>query len=215
MPTNYNLEDAAKLKHVNALAQLTKSKLDETFKSLSVSGNTVSFFASTDASGTALATFDFPEELFLDQTGTTLVDNFAFSAATYPGATNPNLDGKVVLVLAVKGDATTPTVHYSFVDMAKLVDAYTAADNSINISGYSVAVNISQTAGNLLSLVNDGLLVDHDDTKVDKVTNAVTGNIVTFGASGAVVDSGVKFASDSDVIDMLNDCFGAGSISQI
>ena len=96
MPTTYNLEDAAKLKHVNALSQLVKGKLDETIKSLSVSGNTVSFFASTDASGTAIATFDFPEELFLDQTGTTLVDNFAFSAATYPGATNPNLDGKVV-----------------------------------------------------------------------------------------------------------------------
>ena len=215
MPTTYNLEDAAKLKHVNALSQLVKGKLDETIKSLSVSGNTVSFFASTDASGTAIATFDFPEELFLDQTGTTLVDNFAFSAATYPGATNPNLDGKVVLVLAVKGDGTPPTVHYSFVDMAKLVDAYSPADNSININGYSIAVNISTTAGNLLSLVNDGLLVEHDDTKVDKVSNAVTGNIVTFGASGAVVDSGVKFASDSDVIDMLNDTFGAGSISQI
>ena len=214
MPT-YNLEDAAKLKHVNALAQLTKSKLDETFKSLSVSGNTVSFFASTDGTGTALATFDFPEELFLDQTGTTLVDNFTFSAATYPGATNPNLDGKVVLVLAVKGDATTPTVKYSFVDMAKLVDAYTAANESINISGTSIAVKISATNGNLLSLANDGLLVDHDATKVDKVTNAVTGNIVTFGVSGAVVDSGITFASDSAVIAMLNDTFGAGSISQI
>ena len=77
--------------------------------------------------------------------------------------------------------------------------------------------------GNIVTFGTSGVIADGgfsfadiDSTgKVDKVTSAVTGNIVTFGTSGAVVDSGVKFASDSDVIDMLNDTFGAGSISQI
>jgi len=140
MPENYNPEAVARLKHVNALAQLTVGKLTETIKYVSTSGNTVSFFTTADGSGTAAFTFDFPEELFLDQAGTTLVENFAWSAVTYPNSTNPNLDGKTVLVLGVRGNAATPTVKYSFVNLEKLIDTYTAADNSININGYTVAV---------------------------------------------------------------------------
>lgn len=189
----YNLEDVAKLKHVNTLAALVKGELDKTIKFVSASGNTVSFFTTDDGSGTAAFSFNFPEELFLDQVGTTLVDNFSWSALSYPNSTNPNLNGKTVLVLAVKGDATTPTVKYSFVDLSKLIDTYTAADNSINISGYSVAVKISATTGNALSLTNDGLFVDTSD-KVDKVTNAPQGEIAIFGLSGAIVAGGLSLA---------------------
>lgn len=219
MADTYNLNDTVRLGGLKSLAQRTKTELDAldtkisaSFRSLSVSGNTVSFFNSTDASGTALATFDFPEEIFLDQAGTTLVENFAWSLATYPGSTNPNLDGKTVLVLAVKGDKeTNPTVKYSFVNLEKLIDAYTAGDNSIDINGYSVTVKISATAGNLLSVVNDGLYVGSDPTKIDKVTNAVTGNFATWGVSGALVDSGVTFATNNDVSAMITDVFGAAS----
>ena len=218
MPT-YDTTNIAKLGALQALAQRTKTELDAldtkisaSFRSLSVSGNTVSFFNSTDASGTAAASFDFPEEIFLDQLQTQFVPNFAFNSATYPGATDPNLDGKTVLVLAVKGDATTnPTVNYSFVSLEKLIDVYTAGDNSITISGYSVTVKISQTAGNLLSVSNDGLYVGSDPTKIDKVTNAVTGNFATWGLSGALVDSGVAIAPDADVTAMITDVFGAAS----
>ena len=53
----------------------------------------------------------------------------------------PNLNGRTVFVLAVKGDKTTnPTIKYSFVSMEKLVDIYTAADTSITINGYKVSV---------------------------------------------------------------------------
>ena len=216
MADTYNVNDTVKLGGLKSLAQRTKTELDKlgnkiatAFKSLSVSGNTVSFFGTTDASGTALATFDFPEEIFLDQAGTTLVENFAWSLATYPGSTNPNLDGKTVLVLAVKGDKeTNPTVKYSFVNLEKLIDAYTAGDNSIDINGYSVTVKISQTAGNLISVESDGLYVGSDPTKIDKVTNAVTGNFATWGVSGALVDSGVTFATNNDVTAMITDVFG-------
>ena len=85
MADNYNVNDMVKLSGLKSLAQRTKTeltaldtKLSATFRSLSVSGNTVSFFNSTDASGTALATLDFPEEIFLDQAGTTLVETIAF-----------------------------------------------------------------------------------------------------------------------------------------
>ena len=216
MADNYNVNDMVKLSGLKSLAQRTKTeltaldtKLSATFRSLSVSGNTVSFFNSTDASGTPLASFDFPEEIFLDQAGTTLVENFAWSLETYPGSSNPNLDGKTVLVLAVKGDKeTNPTVKYSFVNLEKLIDAYTAGDNSINISGYSVTVKISQAAGNLISVESDGLYVGSDPTKIDKVTNAVQSNFATWGLSGALVDSGVTFATNNDVTAMITDVFG-------
>ena len=168
----YNPIDVARLKHVAQLAQVVKSNLDaldgKSFKSAAIVGNKLNFYTSDDKTGTPADSIDIPEELFLDQTGTTLVDNFNWSALSYPNSTNPNLNGKTVLVLAVKGDAATPTVKYSFVDLSKLIDTYTAADNSINISGHSIAVNISATNGNALSVVNDGLFVDTSG-KVDKV----------------------------------------------
>ena len=174
--SDYNVNNLVKVNALKALAQRTKTELDAldtkigtAFKSLSVSGNTVSFFTSTDATGTAAATFDFPEEIFLDQVRTQFVQNFTFSAATYPGATDPQLDGKPVFVLAVKGDKeTNPTLTYSFVNVEHLVDIYTAADNSININGYSVNVKISAAANNAITLQSDGLHVDISG-KADKV----------------------------------------------
>ena len=193
----YNPNAVARLKHVAQLAQVVKSNLDaldgKSFKSAAIVGNKLNFYTSDDKSGTPADSIDIPEELFLDQTGTTLVDNFSWAALSYPNSTNPNLNGKTVLVLAVKGDAQTPTVKYSFVDLSKLIDTYTAADTSINISGHSISVNISATNGNALSLVNDGLLVDISG-KVDKVPNAAQGEIAIFGLSGAIAASGLSLA---------------------
>ena len=147
-------------------------------------------------------------KLALQQLGTEIVENFAFSAATYPGATNPNLDGKTVL--AVKGDkATNPTVQYSFVDMAKVIKAISASDNSIDVNGYVIKVNISAGTDNLLELKSDGLFVGSDDTKADKVTGVTAGNIATLDANGNLVDSGVTFAADADITTMLNNVFGS------
>lgn len=209
---NYNPEDAAKLKHLASVASAASTavnavdtKYANAFTSLETSGNTVNL---KNTAGNVVGTIDFPEELYLQQTGTEIVENFTFSQATYPGATDPNLNGKTVLVFAVKGDkATNPTVKYSFVDMAKVIKAITAGDKTIDVNGYTIKVNISAETGNLLELKSDGLFVGSDDTKVDKATTAVQGNIAIFGASGAIVDSNVKFASDADVAAMLNEYF--------
>ena len=208
---DYNENSVARLKHLASLATRTNTELGATFRSASVSGNTVSFFNSKDGTGTAAFTFDFPEEMFLSQTGTELVSNFAFSSITYPGATNPNLDGQTVLVLAVRGNAADPTVNYSFVSLNNLIDTYTAGDNSIDINGYTISVKRSAVTGNLLELKSDGLFVGSDDTKADKVTGATAGNIATLDANGNLVDSGVTFASDTDVNTMLTNVFGAAS----
>ena len=81
---------------------------------------TPSPYTSTDQTGTAAFSFDFPTEYFLDQTKSVFVQTFAWSETAYPGSTNPNLDGKPVMVLAVKGDGNT--VLYSFVDLTYLLD---------------------------------------------------------------------------------------------
>ena len=126
----YNNNDVPQVGKIKAMLTRIQAKItalensnSAALKSMTVSGNTVNFYTSSDTTGTAAFTFDFPEEIFLDQAGTVLVENFAWSAATYPNSTNPNLDGKTVLVLAVKGDKeVNPTTKFSFVNLEKLID---------------------------------------------------------------------------------------------
>lgn len=73
-----------------------------------------------------------PEEQFLDLTKTEFVENFTWSNTTYPGSTNPNLDGKPVLVLALKDE--DGNVAYSFINLEDLIDVYTGT-SPINVSG--------------------------------------------------------------------------------
>lgn len=200
-----NENDVARVKHVLSLATKMKQELDLTIRYMSVENGTVSFFTTKDGSGNPAFSFDFPTEYFLNQVGTGLVSNFTWSAASYPNSTNPNLEGKTVLVLAVKGDDDPATSYYSFADVSDLIDTYTPADNSIGISGYSIGVNISGASSNILSLANDGLYVPELAAKVD---GAVQGNIATFGASGAIIDSNVTFVSDADFNAALSSIFG-------
>lgn len=174
-------------------------------ENITVSGNTIQFWTSDDTTGTPAKTVDFPEEIFLDQVRTVFVQSFVWSNATYPGSTNPNLDGKPVFVLAVKGDKeTNPTLTFSFVNLEGLIVTYTAGDG-ISIAGTSIAVSLSANAGNILSIANDGLLGEV------KVPGATQGNFATFDASGTIVDSGFTVASDSSINTMLNSIFGVQS----
>lgn len=201
----YNATALVRLAALKALAAKTKAEIDnintdvsKAIKSLGVSGNTVSFYTSADKSGDAAFTFDFPKELFLDQVKTTFVPKFAFSAETYPDATDPKLAGKPVMVLAVKGQ-NPDSCTYSFLDMSALVDTYKAkatgkdASTTITVSDYEieVKVNVSAAAGNALSLKADGLYVDISG-KADKVKNATVGNLAALDASGNLTDSGKK-----------------------
>ena len=167
-----------------------------------------------------------PGEMFLDQLGTKFVPNFAFSTATYPGATNPNLEGKPVLVLAVKGvDNTAPadtskqTISYSFLDMAALVDDYTvkAGDSTkiLAIAGREIEIKISAVADNAITVQNDGLHVNIS-AKADKVVGATADNISALDANGNPVDSGIakgnvlqvaNVALDTEVAEMINEVF--------
>ena len=202
-----NGQNLATVAHVTTLAQRVKSELDKVdaknYGDVAIADGQLKFFAKTGDT-TPLKTIDLPEELFLDQVRTSFVPTFVFSNASYPGATNPNLDGKPVLVLAVKGDkATNPTLTYSFVNLEKLVDTYTAMNAGISVAGNSIGVKLSADSGNILSIAADGLKGEM------KVAGASAGNFAVFGANGAIVDSGFSVAPDADINSMLNNVFGA------
>ena len=204
-----NGQNLATVSHVTTLAQRVKSELDNLdgrkYGDVAIADGQIKFYAKAGDT-TPLKTVDLPEELFLDQVRTTFVPTFVFSNASYPNATNPNLDGKPVLVLAVKGDkATNPTLTYSFVNLETLVDTYTPMNAGISIAGTSIGVKLSADAGNILSLANDGLKAEM------KIAGASAGNFAVFSASGAIIDSGFTVAPDADINAMLTNVFGASS----
>ncbi len=131
-------------------------------KAVTYANNTLNFFKSEDTTGTADYTINLPEEMYLDATKTTIVNNFTWSDTTYPGSTNPNLDGKPVIVFAVKGDSATT---YSFASLESLIAVYTgeatataatavSSDNKITVN-----VKVSTETGNVLTSKDDGLFV--------------------------------------------------------
>ena len=87
------------------------------------------------------------------------------------------------------------------IPVGDLVDVYTAegTDNSLDLSveGNVVKgkVKISTASGNTIVLNDDGIYVATVDLsgKMDKVTDGVTGNILTIGDDGQAVDSGKTF----------------------
>ena len=200
MAYSYNTSNLVNLGQLKKLANRTKTEIEalkgNAIQYATYSNNTLSLFRNSTGTGTAAFSFNLPEEMFLDQAHTEFVGDFEWSSTLYPGSTDPDLDGKPVMVLAVKGDATNPT--YSFIDMEALVDTYTGADDSIVVSSYTIGVQIDPTAGNALTLVSGkGLRVDISG-KADKVSGATSGNFAGLDGNGNLTDSGKKAADFAD-----------------
>lgn len=215
MPDSYRLNDIPKVGGIKSMLQRISAKITElenaqdttAFHVVTLNGKTVNFYATSDTTLAPVGTFTIPEDKSLDQLGTEIVPNFAFSSLTYPGATNPNLDGKTVFVLAVKGDdALNPSIKYNFVDASSLVDEYTASDTSVTISGYKVKINIDPNSDTMLTLTANGLLVDGSG-KVNKVTGGTAGDIVTLTSDGGIADSTFRVATDAEFTAMLDEVF--------
>ena len=165
-----------------------------------------------------------PAEMFLDTVNTRFVDKFTFSTQTYPGATNPNLDGKPVLVFAIKSvnnsDPTSITTSYHFLSLLTLADTYSVKSNStnvLNISGYEIEFKIDPANNNAITVTANGIKVDISG-KADKVANAVAGNLAGLDANGNPTDSGIaasnvmttdKMATSAETAEMLAEVFGA------
>lgn len=145
-------------------------------KAAEYADNTIKFYTTVDKSGDAVVELNLPEEMFLDQAKTTFVSEFAWSDDEYPGSTDPELDGKPVLVLAVKGDET---VNYSFISIEALVKTYTGDETdtaAIAVTNGVITANvkISEEEGNALVIKDDGLYVAPVETPSEIVyaTNA-------------------------------------------
>ncbi|MBQ3399565.1 MAG: hypothetical protein IJG51_11805 [Synergistaceae bacterium] len=172
-----------------------------------------------------------PTEMFLDQAKTAFIPNFVFNGTTYAGASNPNLDGKPVLVLAVKGidhtNNNAETTTYSFLDVSTLVDTYTTAsgDSSkvLTIAGYTVTFNVSADTANAVEVLNDGIAVKVSSTannalvkdanglfvditgKADKATNPTAGHVAGLDANGNPTDTGIVAANVLTTADVATD----------
>lgn len=137
---------------------------DNAFQDISLANGTVAFL---NGAGEIVKYFNLPEEIFLRTIGTTFVPSFTWSALAYPNSTNPNLNGKPVLVLHIKGDSlSSPYEDWGFVNLEKLIVLYLPADTSIAIANNSIRAAISADTNNLLSLKADGLFAG-DDTTAD------------------------------------------------
>lgn len=176
------------------------AKDEKAIKSAKYEGNVISLYTTEDKSGSPVATLNLPEEMYLDQTKTTVVDNFAWSNTLYPGSTNPNLDGKAVLVLAVKGDSS---VTYSFASLGDIVTAITGeatstATTTVSDGKAKVDVKISSEADNALVAKTDGLYVNIPDAEVP--ISAELGNAIINKADGIYVSiPEISIATDEEV----------------
>ena len=223
MPETYDVNHLVTLGELKQTAQAFKLETDKAIKFVAVQGNTISLYTTEDGSGTATYTVDFPKDFLLDQAKTLFVPNFTFSAATYPGAVNPSLDGKPVMVLAVKGTTdvasgtANDTVNYSFMDMSALVDTYSVkagtSEKILTISGYEIEFKISSEDNNAIIAKNDGIYVDIS-SKADKPASANVDNVAVFDANKNPIDSGIAkdniiqksdIATPAEITAMLNE----------
>ncbi len=186
----YDVKNLYTLGNAKVFAQYVVAAMQKTVKSIEVEGNAIKVYKTTDKSDAPIS-IEIPSASALEAEKTTFVENFVFSAATYPGATNPNLDGKPVLVLASKsGDNAT---SYNFVNLERLA-ATTTVDNA--------------TEGNLVGLDSDGKLTDSGvaaNDVIGAVSGATENNFVLFDANGKIKDANFGVATDAEVREMLDE----------
>lgn len=188
------------------------SSKTKALKAVAIVDNKINFY--TDAApveGTEAAfVVDMPVEYFLDQAKTVLVQSFVWAEETYPGSTNPNLEGKPVLVLAVKGDDNTVT--YSFLNLESLVKIYEGEEtNSATVSidtdtnKITVNVKVSAAEGNIISVKEDGLYASVAEvdisTKADKLVNPEEGDAVIKAGQILVDDGAGNLAASGKTIE--------------
>lgn len=154
-----------------------------------------------------------PTERFLDAAKTSFSQNFSFNSTTYPGATNPNLNGKPVLVIALKAidhaNNNAESTSYIFIDLAFLAD-----------TGKADKVG-SATANNLASLDANGNLLDSGIAKNDvalKASNPTAGHVAGVDANGNPTDTGIaantvltsnNVATTAETTELITAIFGS------
>lgn len=171
---------------------------------------------------------ELPAEQYLDGINTKVVADFnwATMSVDYPGASDPGLNGKTVLVLAIKNEGITnnttstadDTTSYYFVDFEDLVDAY-EADNAVQKgvditvlnNKISAALNLHRAGAsekpNAISIETDGAYVA--DLSQD-VTDLQT--LVGNKADGGTSTSATGLCKD---IDDINEEIGDKAVDAV
>lgn len=152
---------AVTLEHLEIVKNYINNNDAENIKSAEFVDDTLKFYTTEDKSGEAIAEITLPEETFLDGSKTEIVSDFSWSKTKYPKSTDPELDGKAVLVLAVKAGKT---VRYSFASLdsviTRLTDGETESANvSVADDAVSLNVKISELSDNRVIIKDDGLYV--------------------------------------------------------
>ena len=185
----------------------TKEETTGAFKGVKYEGNKLSFYSDKSAAGGSLVEVDLPKEMYLDNVKTKFEPSFEWNEETYSGAVNPQLNGKSVLVLAIKDE--TGAITYSFLDMSTLADTYIAAEGdkstNVEISGYTIAVKVnkSKEPNNALEIKEDGLYVPTVDIsgKLNTV-DGTNGNLTQIGEDGQLADSNLAAADILTIADI-------------
>lgn len=165
-------------------------------KAVKVTGNTVNFYTNTGMTGAAAFSMDFPTEMFLDQTKTAFVGKFKFSDTTYPGATDPKLDGKPVMVLAVKGE-NPDSCTYSFLNMAAL-----DGEGNLTDSGKKPADFVAAETGKRLMTDAEGeKLAGVSEGATKTAASSTNGNVNIDGKEVVVYTEPENVLHDEDVED--------------
>lgn len=188
-------------------------------KSVAVVNNKINFYVETAPEAETAAAFsvDMPVEYFLDQAKTVLVQSFVYAEETYPGSTDPSLDGKPVLVLAVKGD--DGSVTYSFLNLESLVKIYEGGETdtvTVEVDGdtneIKATLKVSAAEGNILSVKEDGLYAEailDISGKADKLVNPEGGDAIIKEGQILVDDgAGNLDASGKTIAELSNDILG-------
>lgn len=182
----------------------------KTFKHVTYCNNCLKFYAEIDPvlvganQSSPLFTINLPAEEFLDQAKTNFVENFTWSDELYQGSENPQLDGKPVLVLAVKTNADS-SIKYSFVDLNLLADVTDVknADGTSIVSGGIARLpkatvsqfGVSKPDGNTITVDANGVL--HGGITIHALPDSIAGQ---------------SFDSVSSLITATNNAVSAGTM---
>lgn len=202
-------EKAVLLEHLEIVKNYIDSKDVKNIKSAEFVDDALKFYASEDKSGETVAEFTLPEEMFLDGSKTEFVRDFSWSITKYPKSTDPNLDGKPVLVLAVKSKRT---VRYSFISLDSVITRLVGGDTdstSVSIANdvVTLSVKVSELSDNRVVLKDDGLYVGVvDNTPAWTVsTNEEVGELFSVGSSPSFGINTLGTRNVGDIVQIMED----------
>ena len=164
MATTPTPEELALHVTVEQAMHLVNTLYPKSYKAVEFVDGTFKFWKTEDTTQTPDKEITIVDRYF-DSVKSGIVSNFAWSAETYPGSTNPNLDGADVLVFAVKGEGDTVT--YSFGSLTAVMNAA--------IAGKADKLSADDKLANQIMVDDGNGNLSGSGKTIDDVKNSVIG----------------------------------------